>query len=311
MARKKVQIDLELLHINVNSLIKDESGNYHIYASCTATETNCHNCGKLITQSHGQTEEVIIEDLPIRDRKVFIHIKWPRFICDCDKNCTTSFKPDWLSSSGTRTKEFERYMLKQLVNSSLEDVANKFRTTTDKLQYIVDTHIPTETDWTNKTISLLGIDEIAIKKGHNYCTVIYDLSNKGQVKILSVFEGREKDIVVKELKKIPNACVSGLIGISSDMSSSYIPAINEWLLGITNLKAPEIMTVDRFHFAKMLGEAADNERKYWVNEMKVILATYKITSRVLTKLTKQSVPDSIIKKLSKLKDQVISTSDSD
>jgi len=86
MAKKtKLSIDLGLSSIKIKKVEIDSHGDYHIYASCTARSTICHKCGARITKSHGQCGESIIEHLPILDRRVFIHIKWPRFKCDnCD-----------------------------------------------------------------------------------------------------------------------------------------------------------------------------------------------------------------------------------
>ncbi|PXF54278.1 MAG: hypothetical protein C4B58_16020 [Deltaproteobacteria bacterium] len=59
--------------------------------------------------------------LPIFDQRVFIHVKWLRFKCDkCDNdNSTTSFKPKWVNDTGNRTREYENYCLKFLINSTI------------------------------------------------------------------------------------------------------------------------------------------------------------------------------------------------
>jgi len=301
MGKTKFQIDLGLSDIKIKSINRDNFGDYHIYVSCTAKQAICHNCGKTIRKSHGQCQETIIEDLPIRDQKVFIHVKWPRFMCvDCDGNPTTSFKPDWLSDCGTKTKAYERYILKCLVNSTVEDVAIKHRTSGEIVQGIIDRNITSEINWSSVSPTVIGIDEISMRKGHYYYTIVYDMSVKGRVKVLFVIEGREKEDVLKMLKTIPLSVASNLKSICVDMSSSYIPAVKDWLTNI-GLSWKEILTIDRFHLAKSLGDLADKERKKTINDLKLAFTIYEISEKALYKLSDQGIAVEVINSLKSLK----------
>src|SRR6266478_2560012 len=96
-------IELGLSDVKIRRVVVDRLGEYHIYASCTAKSTSCSSCGKPITKSHGHCKESVIEHLPILDRRVFIHVQWPRFVCTDCANKTTSFRPNWVNTTGQMT----------------------------------------------------------------------------------------------------------------------------------------------------------------------------------------------------------------
>ena len=108
--RTTFKIDLGLSDIKVKSMKINENGEYHIYVSCTATSTECYKCNKKNSKTHGTCKETKIEHLPILDNKVFIYVKWPRFVCtSCDNKPTTSFHPSWLNDTGELTQAYENF----------------------------------------------------------------------------------------------------------------------------------------------------------------------------------------------------------
>jgi len=267
MRRKsQFKLDIGLSNINIKNVTNDDNGNYHIHVSCDATSAKCKKCGKIITTAYGQCQESIIEHLPILDQKVFIHVKWPRFICKfCDDTPTTSFHPDWLNQTGKQTKEYENYILKCLVNSTVKDVALKNKTTEDIIDGIIERKISTEIDWNNISPIALGMDEIALEKGHNrYITLISDISSKGNVRILAVLEGRDKKTVLTFLNMIPDKIFNQLNAFCIDMGKGYVSALKE-RMGFQLFS--KIVVTDRFHVSKLLSKIIDKER---VKEMNIL-----------------------------------------
>jgi len=229
LAKKtKFKIDLNLDSIKVKSVTIDSNGDYHIYVSCTANSTLCNKCGNKTTKSHEQCDESIIEHLPVFDQRVFIHVKWPRFKCDkCDKdNSTTSFKPKWVNNTGNKTREYENYCLKVLINSTIKDVSEKLNTTEEVIEGIVNRNIKANINWAEVNPTTIGIDEIALRKGHShYVTIVSDLSDNKKVKILSVLDGNSRDDILPFLQSIPGKILFSLEGITIDMGASYFSAL--------------------------------------------------------------------------------------
>jgi len=271
LAKKtKFKIDLNLDSIKVKRAAIDSNGDYHIYVSCTANSTLCHKCGKKITKSHGQCDESIIEHLPILDQRVFIHVKWPRFKCyECDSNnSTTSFRPKWVNKTGNKTKKYEKYCLKFLINSTIKDVSEKLNTTEDVIEGIVNRNIKTSINWNEARITIMGLDEIALRKGHShYLTIVSDHSDNKKVKILGVVDGNSKDDILPFLQSIPKDILLSLRGITIDMGASYFSALKEVIDDVD--KFNRIVTIDRFHVAKLVGDKVDKERKKVVKQLKI------------------------------------------
>jgi transposase len=267
--KTKFTIELGLSHIKIKSIKIDEFGNYHIYVSCTATKTVCHKCGKTITNVHGHCEETVIEHLPILEKRVFIHVKWPRFKCpDCDNNPTTSFRPPWLSGNGQQTIPYEDYCLKWLINSTIKDVADKLKSTEEIIEAILRRRVNTDINWERISPTKIGIDEIALRKGHTqYLTIISDISIPHNVKILAVIKGRKNDDIFPFLNSIPRKKLLSLKSITIDMSASYFPALKK-IIKDDNI-FNHIVTIDRFHVAKLLGDKVDKERKKVVKQLKI------------------------------------------
>lgn len=238
--------------------------------SCTASSTLCHKCGHKITKSHGQSDESIIEHLPIFDQCVFIHVKWPRFKCDkCDNdNSTTSFKPKWVNDTGNKTREYENYCLKFLINSTIKDVSEKLNTTEEVIEGIINRNVKTNINWMEANPKIMGIDEIALRKGHShYLTIVSDLSDNRKVKILGVLDGSSKDDILPFLQSIPKEILLSLESVTIDMGASYFSAFKELIDDVDRFN--RIVTIDRFHVAKLLGDKVDKERKKVVKKLKI------------------------------------------
>jgi len=269
MAKKtRLSVDLGLSSIKIKKVIIDSNGDYHIYVSCTAISASCHKCGQKITKSYGQCNESIIKHLPILDQCVFIHVKWPRFKCDnCDNNPTTSFSPKWLNDTGELTRAYENFFLKFLINSTVKDVSEKFDTTEEVIEGVLNRNIKTSIEWDEISPKRIGIDEIALRKGHSqYLTIISDISIPKKINIIKVIEGRSKDKILPFLKTIPKDVLLSLEGISIDMSGSYFSALKDVINDDNYFNG--IVTIDRFHVAKLIGDKVDKERKKVVNRLK-------------------------------------------
>nr|WP_278335832.1 ISL3 family transposase [Petroclostridium xylanilyticum] len=104
-------------------------------------------------------------------------------------------------------------------------------------------------------LRLLGIDDIATRKGHNYDTIIY---NQETGKVVAILSGRKKEDVVSYLKSLPEDVRLGIEAISMDMSKSYCYSVLECL---PNAKP----VIDRFHISQHLHNCVDDERKHIQN----------------------------------------------
>lgn len=102
-------------------------------------------------------------------------------------------------------------------------------------------------------VEVLGIDEVSIKKGHNYLTILSDSNRK---KIVGVGIGKGKEAVLEGLKEmeIRGSQAQHVKYTTIDFSPAYISAVLEYLPN-------SIQIFDRFHLEQLLTKAVDTIRK--------------------------------------------------
>jgi transposase len=271
-------IKLNLSDFKIDRVKQDNNGQFHIHGSCTAQFAVCTNCHSKLTQIHSYTDEVSIEHLAIFDQKVWIHVKWPRFYCpNCDKKI--QYHPDWLGATGRMTVDLENFLLRQLVHVSIRDVALKFRITEHILEGLLERRINTHINWINYFPRIIGMDEVSVKKGQgNYLTIVSDLSIPGKVQIITVLRGRSESEVFPFLKRIPLAVVAQIEAICVDMGSGYQSTLKMWLSKRT---FNQLVTIDRFHVARLLGDKIDIVRKAEIRSLKKTLKSDPNNQRVI------------------------------
>jgi transposase len=146
--------------------------------------------------------------------------------------------------------------LLQLVNSTVEDVSIKEDIGYETVMGIINQYIATEADWSEfQTLEVLGLDEIALKKGHKNFATIATARIRDQIMVLGVLNGRTKGTVVEFLTGIPQKLRDSIHSVCCDMYDGYINAAKE-VLG-----ADVKIVIDRFHVAKGYRKGVDNLRK--------------------------------------------------
>ena len=248
--------DLLTLKDTTATSYRIEGNKIFIYVESMTDKTPCRQCGKE-TELHGPAQEVKIRHLPILGKQCFLIIKPKRGKCKyCDDSPTTNQRLDWYEYKGRNTKDYENHLLYGLINSTISDVSIKEQIGYDAIDGIVDRRISDEVDWKRfKKLGLIGIDEIALRKGHNnYVTIITSrLNDKSD--ILAVLKGKEKADVEQFLRTIPSKLKATIKGVCCDMCDAYIGAAKSAF----GPKVPII--ADRFHVAKLYRKSLVQLRK--------------------------------------------------
>jgi transposase len=153
-----------------------------------------------------------------------------------------------------------------LINATLTDVAEKEDVSYDALLTILDRWIAKAVDWTSlEPIVTLGIDEIALAKGHrNFVAIITGLTAKGQLHVLAVLEDRLKATVLAWLQAIPTSQRTHIRSVCTDMWEGSVNAAREALPQAT-------VVIDRFHVACHYRDAVDALRLQEVRRLKQAL----------------------------------------
>ena len=73
----------------------------------------------------------------------------------------------WELEKSPHTKAYEQWILRDLINNTISDISLKRGINESAVEGLINRHISQKVDWqTIKCILLLGLDEIALKKGH-------------------------------------------------------------------------------------------------------------------------------------------------
>lgn len=230
----------------------------------TLDSTTCHRCGRTISEPYGTEKARLLRHLPILGHPVYLRIQAKCFRCRfCDDHPTTTQWLDWYDPKALHTKAFERHLIVQMVNSTLSDVVAKEDVSYNALLGILDRWLATSVDWEHiPPFSTLGIDEIALTKGHrDFVAVLTARSNSGSVHLLAVLPDRLKTTVVAWLKQLPAERREAIRTVCTDMWEGYVSAVGEVLPQAT-------IVIDRFHVACHYRQAVDELRKKEVRRLR-------------------------------------------
>ena len=261
-----ISIPLDIPDLRVLQTDLTQADEVILTVESTLQSTTCRRCGRTITDLHGLDRSRLLRHLPILGRPVYLRIHPKRFRCPfCDDHPTTTQQLDWYDPNALHTKAYERHLILQLVNSTLTDVGAKEDVTTDALLGMLDRWIAGSVDWEvldRITITTLGIDEIALLKGHrDFVAVISAQTDQDRLLVLAVLPDRRKQTVVTWLKSMPASLRERIQTVCTDLWEGYITAAQEVLPDAT-------IVIDRFHLARCYRKCVDSLRTQELRRLK-------------------------------------------
>lgn len=268
MANISLPLGIDSLDITAQTL--DKQGNIILDVKSKRTEIPCRKCGKLINKKRGFGDVLKVRHLSILDTPVYLRIRVVRYQClDCDNNPTSCEEYDWMERKSKTTKGLDKYINRNLIHSTVEDVSKKEGITYDIVESALHRCVNTTVDWTViKDLSTIGIDEIAIKKGQNdYITIVSVKDDQDKLFVIGVLPGRLKETVKSFLESIPPHLRKTVKSVCTDMCDSFVSAAKE-------VFSSRVIVIDRFHLAQLYRSKLDNLR---IKEMKRLKQDLKIS----------------------------------
>jgi transposase len=264
MSKAQITIPLDIPDVRVLQTSVNERGEIIITIESRKVGTSCRKCGKWITKPHGQDEWVTIRHLPAFGRASYLRYRPRRYQCqDCEGHPTTTQRVEWHDAQSPHCFAYDNHVLLQLVQSTVEDVSVKEGLSYEKVVGVLERRIEGRVDWTQMAdIELLGLDEIALRKGQGHdVTLVTGRLCGGEIVILGVLPGHEKAVVVEFLRLIPPRILQGVQAVCCDLWEAYTEAVREEIPGAR-------IVADRFHVARHYREAADDMRKQELQRLK-------------------------------------------
>ena len=159
------------------------------------------------------------------------------------------------------THAFERYALELSKHMTIQDVAGHLSVSWDVIKEIQKRDLMKRFSRPClKDLRRIAIDEISIRKGHRYLTVVLDMT-KGT--IVYVGGGKGADALDSFWKKVKRAKAK-IEAVAMDMSPAYISAVS------THLQKATIV-FDHFHVIKLFNDKLSGLRRDLYREAKDLL----------------------------------------
>ena len=219
----------------------------------TCTCQRCGHCGP--ARLEWKDEARVVRDLDMWNQPCFwvYHIGYHRCPqCQFRQHLLPPFK----RKETSYTYRFEEHVVGLLIGSSEEEVARRLGISAETVGRIVQYQISAvKTIAADRIITDIGMDELSLKKRHRlYATLMTDLSDPAQPRILAVAKGKDEQAANTCLDKLSEAQRAQVKSFRVDMGAAFGKACKARL---KNAKA----VVDRFHVAQKFNDAIDAERK--------------------------------------------------
>jgi transposase len=261
-----IEIPLDLPEIRI---LKTEMAEREIVITVESTRewAICAKCGNEIREFHSYGRLLRLRHLPILGRPLIIEIRPKRFRCPtCDDHPTSTQQLDWYDARRPHTKAYDQWLLLVLIGSTISDVARKEGLTEELALGALQRQIATTVNWEEiQQLEILGLDEVALKKGHrDFVVPVTTQQADGQLKLLGVLPDRKLATIEKFLETIPEHLRATVREVCTDMYEGYTSAVKKVLPHAQ-------IVVDRFHVAKAYREGADQLRKEVQRDLKASL----------------------------------------
>lgn len=175
--------DIRVLRVELNERdIQCEIESSRGYASC-------HQGGQPATQFFAYGEVLQLRQLPICEREVTLDLQTRRYRCQgCAGRTTTTERGDWSDAEAGCTKAFAQFLLRALINSTLQDVTTTHQVSYGCVRGLLTRSVKDAVDSEQfSEIAILGMDEISLRTGHrDFVTLISTRDTQGRGVILAV-----------------------------------------------------------------------------------------------------------------------------
>jgi len=209
----------------------------------------CYVCNSSCVTPHKWVQRPI-RDLDFGPVRVTIECIYRQVFCaECNRILVEDL--EFFEPSRRITKRLARYIHELCKVLTVQDVARHlhldWKTVKDVDKSFLEEEFG-ETDYTG--LSVLAVDEIAVKKGHRYMTVMLDYLTG---RVVWMGEGRRADTVMQFFDGMTDEQIQNLEAIAMDMWDPYIKAVKT--------KAPHVKIVfDLFHVVKEFNKVIDRVR---------------------------------------------------
>ena len=210
----------------------------------------CSRCGQGTLFIHEHTSVRRIQDTPWAGKRVFLEVSLARVDCP---DCGVVIEGlDWVRPWSRNTVKFELLIATFCDILPVTDVARQFglnRNTVYRIdRYWLERRAAQREE---KPVRYLGIDEIALKKGHRYATVFYDLERR---EVIGMVQSRRERAVGGFFRRWGKAQCRQVRAVCMDLWAPFRNSVRR--------HCPKADVVfEKFHVYRYFSDAIDEVRR--------------------------------------------------
>jgi len=222
------------------------------------SKPECPECGKRC-KTYDTQKARLFEYVPIWAFKVFFRYAPRRVACPAHGVLVESMP--WGYGKEQMSISYQVYLARWARRLSWKETADIFKTSWDSIFRAVQCVV--EYGLANRNldgVTEIGVDEIAVFKGHKYLTLVYQL-NAGARRLLWSGPERRVKTLLRFFREFGKERSAKLKYVCSDMWAPYLKVIAK--------RAPNALNIlDRFHIMRKFNEAIDEVRRTEAKEFK-------------------------------------------
>lgn len=229
-----------------------------------------HRCSKCNAVSPGyDSRKRTWRHLDTCQYKTLVTAYVPRVEC-AKHGCVTVDVP-WAEERSRFTLLFESEVINRLQSASVLAICKQLRMSWNSVDGIMRRAVARGQSRMSRVMPThICVDEVAIKKGHVYMTII----SKPCGQVIAVEEDRKKESLKRFYDRLTDKQKTAIKVISMDMSAAYLSVTLEEIPD-----AREKIAFDRFHVAKLINEAVDGVRKQETRALHQTLKQARLTGK--------------------------------
>ena len=211
----------------------------------------CGQCGEGLLFSYDRQAPRRIRDFPIWGRQCYLEVEFVRV--DCARCGVVVEGLDWVERYARQTIRYEKYVAGLCDLLPVSDVAALEGLSKDAV-YRMDKKWLQRRDAKREehTVRHLGIDEIALRKGHRYATVFYDLERK---EVIGLVKTRKERAVGGFFRRFGRKRCKAVEAVCMDLWQPFLNSVRRHCKNAT-------VVFDKFHVYKYLSDAIEAVRRH-------------------------------------------------
>jgi transposase len=219
-------------------------------ARCQGTNYCCGGCGQGFLFAYDHLASRRVRDFPVCGRRCYVEFTPARVACEqCGVHVETL---DWVDGHQRCTLRYERYVaalcgiLPALDVAELEGLDKNTVYRIDRKWLTLREHLRQD-----KPVRYLGIDEIAIRKGHRYATVFYDLERR---EVIGLVRDRTQRRTSSFFRRWGKEQCRQVVAVCMDLWAAYQGSVGKYC-------KQAAVVFDKFHVYGYLTQAIDEVRR--------------------------------------------------